>query len=304
MNVTLRQLRAFTALARTGSFTYAADSMHVTQSALSGLIKELEQALGVQVVDRTTRKIQLSEVGREFYPLIDKIIQDLDGVLEEVTNLKALKKGMVRIAVPQLMACTMLPEVIAEYRKVQPDVQIRLVDCGVESVVSRVLSGEVDVGLGPERTLTAGVNAATLFEMPFVLVFPKKHPLEKLKRITWADAVGFPFISLQGQFTERLSVDLHASVRDLTLTPSNEVAFMTTALSMVSANLGVAACLPYAESLVHRYQLQMRRLHDPEVMRKFYVFTRNGRSLSPAAESFNEFLFAYVAKQSWQGKTF
>ncbi|HVL75533.1 MAG TPA: LysR family transcriptional regulator, partial [Noviherbaspirillum sp.] len=55
MNVTLRQLRAFIALARTGSFTLAADSLHVTQSALSGLIKELEQAVGVQLVDRTTR---------------------------------------------------------------------------------------------------------------------------------------------------------------------------------------------------------------------------------------------------------
>lgn len=302
MNVTLKQLRAFIALARTGSFTLAADSMHVTQSALSGLIKEMEQTLGVQVVDRTTRKIQLSEVGREFYPLLDKILQDLDGVLEEITNLKALKRGVVRVAVPQLMACTLLPEVIAAYRNLHGDVQIRVVDCGVESVVSRVLSGEVDVGLGPERTLTAGIDATTLFEMPFVLVFPDKHPLRKLKRITWAEAVRFPFISLQGQFTERLAVDLHASFRDLTLAPSNEVAFMTTALSMVSADLGVAACLPYAESLVKRYQLQMRPLHDPEVTRKFFVFTRSGRSLSPAAESFMAFLFDFVNRQDWVAK--
>ena len=69
MNVTLRQLRAFCALAHTSSFTEAAGSLHVTQSALSGLIKELEQILGVQVVHRSTRKVQLSEAGREFYPL-------------------------------------------------------------------------------------------------------------------------------------------------------------------------------------------------------------------------------------------
>jgi DNA-binding transcriptional LysR family regulator len=299
MNVTLRQLRAFIALSRTGSFTHAADSLHVTQSALSGLIKELEQALGVQVVDRTTRKIQLSEVGREFYPLVDKIVQDLDGVLEEITNLKALKRGVVRVAAPQLMACTFLPEVIAAYRRAHPEVQIRLMDSGVESVVARVLSGEVDVAIGPERALASGVNAALLFEMPFVLVFPKKHPLEKLKRITWTEAVRYPFISLQGQFTERLAVDLHASFRDLSLTPSNEVAFMTTALSMVSADLGVAACMPYAESLVKRYQLQMRPLHDPEATRKFFVFTRNGRSLAPAAESFLAFLYQFVEGQGW-----
>jgi DNA-binding transcriptional LysR family regulator len=299
MNVTLRQLRAFVALARTGSFTHAADTMHVSQSALSGLIKELELGLGVRIVDRSTRKMQLSEVGREFYPLVEKIVQDLDGVLGDISNLKALKKGVVRVAAPQLMACTLLPEVIAAYKSAHPEVQVRLTDCVVESVQSRVLSGEVDFGIGPERDPTPEITARTLFEMPFVLVFPKNHPLESQQRISWADAVRFPFIALQGQFAERLTLDLHASFRDLTLNPSNEVAFMTTALSMVSANLGVTACLPYAGSLVKLFQLQMRVLHDPELTRKFLVFTRNGRSLSPAAQSFIAFLFEFVEEHEW-----
>ncbi|HJV80378.1 LysR family transcriptional regulator [Noviherbaspirillum sp.] len=297
MSVTLRQLRAFIAVVRTGSFTSAADSLHVTQSALSGLIKELEQTLGVQVFDRTTRRLGLSDVGKEFYPLVDKLVLDLDGALGEINNLKALKKGLVRVAVPQLMACTLLPEVIKAYRLQYPNVQVKLVDCGVESVVSRVLSGEVDIGVGPERDLVSGVDAMPLFEMPFMLVFPKKHPLEKKRRVSWADAMRYPFIALQGQFSEKLALDLHASFRDLTLSPSNEVTFMTTALSMVSADLGVAACLPYAESLVKLYQLQMRRLHEPEVTRKFFVFSRHGRSPLPAAESFVEFLLAFVERE-------
>lgn len=299
MNITLRQLRAFVALARIGSFTHAADSMHVTQSALSGLIKELELALGVRLVDRSTRKMQLSEVGCEFYPFIKKIVQDLDGVLGDITNLKALRKGIVRIAAPQLMSCTLLPEIIAAYKLEHPEVQICLTDCAVESVTSRVLSGEVDFGIGPERDPTPEITARTLFEMPFVLVFPKHHALEKQQRISWADAVRFPFIALQGQFAERLTLDLHAAFRDLTLNPSHEVTFMTTALSMVSANLGITACLPYAASLVKLFQLQMRLLHDPELTRKFLVFTRNSRSLSPAAQSFIAFLFHFVEKNEW-----
>lgn len=299
MNVSLRQLRAFVALARTGSFTLAADSLHVTQSALSGLIKELELMLGVRLVDRSTRRIQLSEVGRGFYPLVDKIIQDLDGVLGDIADLKSLKTGVVRIAAPQLMSCTLLPEVVAAYRREHPEIQVRLFDCVVESVSSRVFSGEVDFGIGPERDPLPGIAARTLFEMPFVLVFPEQHPLAAARRITWADAVDYPFIALQGQFTERLVLDLHASFRDLTLNPSNEVAFMTTALSMVSAGLGITACLPYAGSLVELYRLRMRLLHDPEVRRKFLVFTRDGRSLSPAAESFIAFLFRFVEQHEW-----
>lgn len=304
MNVTLRQLRAFVALVRTGSFTQAADSLHVTQSALSGLIKELEQGLGVRLVDRHTRKIELTEVGQGFYPLVGKILQDLDGVLAGIDDLKALRKGVVRIAAPQLVACTLLPEVIAAYRAAHPEVQIKLVDCEVESVLARVASGEVDFGIGPERATGPEIMARTLFEMPFMLVFPKKHPLEKHKRITWTDAVQFPFISLQGQFTERLALDLHVSLRNLTLNPSNEVAFMTTALGMVSAGLGVTACLPYAGSLVKLYRLQMRQLHAPEVMRKFYVYSRDGTSLSPAVESFMGFLFDFVQAHDWSGSEF
>lgn len=296
MNVSLRQLRAFVAVARTGSFTLAAESLFITQSALSGLIKELEQTLGLKVIDRSTRRIHLSDVGRNLYPLVDKILHDLDGILDEVASLKALKKGLVRVAAPQLMASTLLPEVIAAYARVHPEVTIRLVDCVVESVISRVFSGEVDFGVGPEREPNSDIAADTLFELPFMAVFPPGHRLAARTELRWADLMGHPFISLQGQFTERLTGDLRRAVRDLTLAPTNEVAFMSTALAMVSAGLGVTVCIPYAASLVRLYRLEMRPLSDPVVARRFYVFTRDGRSLSPAAESFRAFLHAYVAE--------
>lgn len=302
MNITLRQLRAFIAVARTGSFTLAAESLFVTQSALSGLIKELEQSLGVRLFDRSTRRIQLSDVGRGIYPLIDKILLDLDGVLEEVANLKALKTGVVRVAAPQLMACTLLPEVIAAFGKDFPNVHIRLIDCAVESVASRVFSGEVDFGVGPERDPNSDIDATPLFELPFHAVFPSGHALAARERVQWADLVDYPLITLQGQFTERLSVDLHNAMRELDLDPNTTVTFMSTALSMVAAGLGVTICIPYATSLVRLYQLEMRPLIAPEVTRRFYVFTRNGRSLTPAAEALRDYLFRHIREQADFGR--
>ena len=293
MNVTLRQLRAFLAVARTGSFTSAAEGLSVTQSALSSLIKELEGALGVRMVDRSTRRIQLSDIGRDCFPLMDKIVQDLDRVLAEVADVKALKKGMVRIAAPQLMSCTVLPEFIAAYNKARPEITIRLVDSLVEDVMSKVVTGEVDFGIGPERDTGSDVSTAQLFELAFVAVFPSGHALGAQTEVRWADLVAYPFISLRGLFAERITVDLSAAILDLTLTPSQEVAFMSTALSMVSNGLGVTACIPYAESLVQLYKLEMRPLREPEVKRRFFVLTRNGRALSPAAESALDFLFEF-----------
>ncbi len=267
----------------------------MTQSALSGLIKELEQTLGLRVIDRSTRKIRLSQVGRDLHPLIDKIVHDSDDVLDDVSNLKSLKTGLVRVAASQLMASTLIPEAIAAYAREQPAIRIKLVDCAVESVMSRVFSGEVDFGIGPERDPNSDITATPLFEAPFMAVFPPGHALGLLPKIGWSDLMRFPVVPLQGQFTERLAIDLSAKVRGAKLLPTNEVAFMSTALSMVNAGLGVTVCIPDAASLVRLYRLEMRTLGAPVLNRCFFIFSRREQSLSPAAISFMEFLFQYVA---------
>ena len=302
MNITLRQLRAFLAVARTGSFTLAAESLFVTQSALSSLIKEFEGALGVRVIDRSTRRILLSDIGSELVPLVEKVLQDLDQMVAGVADVKSLRKGLVRIAAPQLMACTLLTEFIAAYNKEHPAITIRLVDCGVEEVVAKVITGEVDFGVGPERDTSSEVAAETLFELPFVAVVPPGHPLAAQAEVRWADLAAYPFIALRGVFAQRISVDLHSSIFDLSLTPAHEVAFMSTALSMASSGLGVTACIPYAHSLVELYKLEMRPLRDPEVKRRFFVLKRNDRSLSPAAESVLDFLFGFC-RSRWPAES-
>lgn len=290
MNVTLRQLRAFVAVARTGSFTLAAESLFITQSALSGLIKELEQALGLRLFDRSTRRLQLSDAGSDLVTHIEKILLDLDGVIDEVGKLKALQRGLVRVAVPQLMACTLMPGLMASFRNDHPQVQLRLVDSLVEQVINRVFTGEVDFGLGPERPPNSDIEATQLFELPFMAALPRTHRLACQRELRWADLAGDPLITLQGQFTERLATDLGAARRNVTLEPANEVAFMSTALSMVAAGLGLTICIPYAAEMVQQYGLVLRPVVDPVVLRGFYIFRRRGRTLSPAAQRFHDFI--------------
>lgn len=322
MNPTLRQMRAFVALAKTGNFTLAAQSMHVTQSALSGLIKELEQTLTVRVVDRSTRRIAITDVGRELYPLFSQMIDDLDRALANIADRAQLKKGIVRVAAPQLMACTLLPGVIAAWQQRYPEVRISLADCQVESVTARVLSGESDLGIGPERDDAAQLETRELMTMPFEAVLPPAHPLLARasergaghapdRSIGWDELAAWPVIALRGQFTERLLADMHANshahahtnahadaqpgAREVTLKPAHEVSTMTTALAMVAAGIGVTICMPYAAALVRQHGLHTLPLADPVLTRRFFVYTREQRSLSPAAEAFIDFLLSYVA---------
>ncbi|WP_229421166.1 LysR family transcriptional regulator [Telluria antibiotica] len=348
MNPTLRQMRAFVALAKTGNFTLAAQYMHVTQSALSGLIKELEQTLGVRVVDRSTRRIALTETGNELYPLFSQMIDDLDRALANIADQAQLRKGIVRVAVPQLMACTLLPQVIAAWRERYPDIGVSLSDSPVEAVTTRVLSGETDFGIGPERDSAPQLEARELMEMPFEAVVPPDHPLARRRRVGWSDLAPYPLITLRGQFTERLLADMGGegeqatrrraagaagaagaaatagaagisgvvgtsgvssatgaqagrtnghrpdNVRDLALRPAHEVTYMTTALAMVASGLGITVCMPYAAPLVRLHGLRMLPLDAPVLTRRFFVYTREQRSLSPAAAAFSTFLFDWI----------
>ncbi|MBS0317765.1 MAG: LysR family transcriptional regulator, partial [Proteobacteria bacterium] len=147
IDVTLRQLRALLAVAKSGSFTRAAESMHITQSALSGLIRELESQLGVRLVDRSTRRAQLSEVGKTFHDMVAGLMRELDEALDNVDSLKRLRHGVVRIAAPQMMASTLMPEVISRFGAEHPDIEIHLADCGVEEVIQAVAAGKVDIGV-------------------------------------------------------------------------------------------------------------------------------------------------------------
>ncbi len=109
MNVSLRQLRAFVAVAELESFTGAAQQLHITQSALSLMIKDLESELGIRLLDRTTRSVRLAEAGHAFLPLVVGVLEDLERAIESVADLRDLKRGVARIAAPQLMSLTLLP---------------------------------------------------------------------------------------------------------------------------------------------------------------------------------------------------
>ena len=290
MNVTLRQLRAFMAVARMGSFTLAAQSLYITQSALSSLVKELEQTLGARLIDRTTRHVYLTEIGERLYPLLDGVLADLDGALRQALDQRDMKSGVVRVAASQLLASTLMPDLIAAFQVEHPLIHVRLIDTPVEAVMASVFSGEVELGVGPEREPNSDISSTRLFEGPFMAVFPSGHALDGRKSLSWADLMGERVITLKGQFTERLILDLRAVAPKLVFAPQAEVAFMSTVLSMVKAGLGIGLCIPYAAGLVELYGLQMQLLSGPEVYRSFEVFTRRGRTLSPAAQCLLDFM--------------
>jgi DNA-binding transcriptional LysR family regulator len=285
MNVTLRQLRAFAAVADSGSFTGAAKQFPLTQSALSLLVKDLETELRVRLLDRTTRAVRLSDAGQAFLPLVQGVLGDLERAIASVADLRDLKRGVARIAGPQLMSLTLFPTVLAQHRARHPGVQARIVECLMEQLEEKVLVGEADLGVGPERTVGPDIELVPLMQVPVMLVCPSGHRLARARRVTWKDVVAQPFVAQRGEYTARIQRDLHAWSKDLALRPTDEVTYLTTALSLVASGLGVTASPAHVRRLAGSFGLVMRPVVEPKMIREFCVFLPRRRPLTPAAQS-------------------
>src|SRR4051812_23779186 len=148
MNVTFRQLQAFAAVAAAGSFTRAAERLHVTQSAVSVLIRELEADLGIRLFDRTTRRVEITEAGIDFRAGAEKLIADMEHAVRHTHDLVERKRGRITVAAPPLLAAAFLPRTIQAFQRAYPGIRVALIDVPTDQIVSRVKSGEADLGVG------------------------------------------------------------------------------------------------------------------------------------------------------------
>ncbi|XJO12785.1 LysR substrate-binding domain-containing protein [Variovorax sp. UC122_21] len=289
-NVSLRQLRAFVAIADAGSFAAAARRLHLTPSALSLLIRDLERNVGVRLFDRTTRSTALALAGSEFYPLARQVLDDLSRALESTQDLEQKKRGTVRIACTPLFAATTLPEMIHRYRRRYPAIAVYVLDSLNQQATARVVSGEADLGIAPQRPTPPELLQQSLMRDRIRLVCPGDHPLAARTRVSWAQALQHPFVSLTPDFTNRLQADLFKHSDALALHPAHEVSFITTALGMVRGGFGITAQPSRVLPMLESFGLVSRPLTSPTVDRHLSLFCARARALSPAAESFRDFL--------------
>lgn len=293
-NVTLRQVRAFVAIADAGGFAAAARRLHLTPSALSLLIKELEANIEVRLFDRSTRSTELSIAGSEFYPLARKVLADLEQALVSTQDLQQKRRGTVRIACTPLYAATTLPELIRRYREQFPAVTVYFLDSLNQLALTRVASGEADLGVAPQRQAPAELVQQSLMQDRVWMVCRPDHTLARHKRVTWAQLLKHPFVSLTADFTKRLQADLFQHSSKLVLNPAHEVSYITTALGMVKSGFGVTAQPSRSLALLPAFGLVARPLIAPVVDRHLSLFYLNNRELSPAADSLRAFLLASV----------
>ncbi|MFT4267903.1 MAG: LysR family transcriptional regulator [Xenophilus sp.] len=283
--LSLRQMRAFAAVARAGSFTAAARQVNLTQSAVSMLVQQLEEALGLQLFDRGTT-VTLTEAGRQLLPLARRILDDLQQMAEGASDLRSLRTGLLRVVAPQMLACTWVAATLGEFETAHPDVGLRMTDATADAVVGAVHRGEAELGVGPERATGEDVTRSFLMDVPIRMVCAARHPLAQRRAVAWDELRDERWVIYSSEFNRHLERLLHAHDASLSMQTAAEVEYLTTALALVGVGTGLAAVPDYGRLFAPNFDVRFIELRAPEIRRPYYIYQRRGLALSPTAQAF------------------
>ncbi|HSW06607.1 LysR family transcriptional regulator [Aquabacterium sp.] len=290
MNVSTRQLRAFMSLAAERNFTRAAAASHLSQPAFSALIRQLEEAMGVRLFDRSTRHVALTVEGAEFEIAAQRVLAEFDAALSGMRERAERLRGRVSIALLPSLAADWLPGVLAGFRTAHPGIEMQVADVLSEPCIERVRSGLADFALAATRADTPELRAELFCSDDFHLVCPADHPLAKVRNPRPKDLAAWPFVHLSRTSSVRQYID--AATHPQTFPAVLEVDQLATVSGMVRAGLGISVVPALTLYQFRSPELVIRPIRWTGLTRRIYLVRRRDRGLSIAAQGFYEWVMA------------
>jgi len=283
--MTVKQLRAFLAVAQSLSFAVAGERLYLSQSALSLTIKALEEGLGGRLFSRNTRNVALTPEGEVLVPLARRLIADWDNAEDELRQRFTLQRGRVTLAAMPSFAGNLLPPILKTFRARYPQVNVTVNDVINEQVLEMVRDGQVELGVAFEPQQGSSLTFTPLYIDRFVAVVPADSPWVDQEQIDWPTLLTQPFITLQRPSTVRVMLEEHLRARDMSLPVEFESHQLATVGRMVASGLGVSAVPALCVGQMRELGARCITLCDPVVERAIGVLTKPGHELSAAAQA-------------------
>jgi DNA-binding transcriptional LysR family regulator len=238
--VEIRQLRAFVAIAESGTFTAGALRVHVTQAAISMQIRQLETEIGAKVFVRAPRHVILTEAGEQLLRRARHILREHDAALDEIAELAGAERGRLRIGSASAMVLTeQLPMILKELRKQHPAAEIAVTSGTSEVLVDQILAGEVDVAFVSLPVDERGIKTERLSEDQLVAIASPRHKLAKQRTVSAYTLAGERLIlGERGGNTRRL-IDQFFAQAGVTLRVAMELSRQQAIKRMVEEDMGV-----------------------------------------------------------------
>lgn len=309
VNANSRQLLAFLEVCRLGSFAKAAQSVHLSPSGLSMLVKELEEQIGARLFDRNTRALALTDAGRLLRPVAERIVEDLRALGAAVAGDEAAVRARLNIAATPMVSASLIPHVLRTFAEQQPGIRVQLDDVDVATVRSRVLEGRADIGLGFFVKPAVGLVREPLCKFELMRIGP---PVARCRGSThgrgrgrgrgtgtgtgteaiapasqpWDSLEALPLLSLPVDNPIQVLIEQHLARLGQAPEERRRANFIGTLVGMVEAGLGHAVIPSFALDECRRRGLRVAMLVEPAVQLDLFLVSRRGTRPKPAALEF------------------
>ena len=284
MNLSLRHMKAFSALVATRNFTRAAEQCNLTQSAFSALISNLESGLDVKLFSRNTRNVELTAEGEVFRNIVNNLLPETERALTEMRDQVLLRKGRVAIAALPTIFSAILPTVLAKFLSDYPGVELIIEDVANAACVELVRSRQVDFALCASAPTGLDLVIEKLASDTFYFVCKADHPLGGQKRLSTADVLKHPIIVFEKASSIRQHLD--ASIYPKQWTRAFQVNSLSTAAGLVSAGLAATIVPTLGLCQFNVHGLRAIPLTLPINQRDLCLLRRKDATESLAAQGF------------------
>lgn len=277
----LQQLRYLVAVARTGSFSRAASECRVAQPSLSQQVQKLEDELGEPLFQRSSKGAVLTAAGEGLLVRAERILREIDEACSEARDAGKRLRGRVQIGAIPTIAPYLLPQVLADFSKEHPDVELILHEDTTAQLVQKLASMELDLAIASLPLESSEVEARPLFTEELLLTLPRNHPLAKSKSITLRDLESERFILMKEGHclgAQALNICRQGKLEPNVVLRSAQI---DTIHALVNAGLGISLIPAMAAS--RKGDIVYRSLSKPTPTRVVAVCFRKGAYLSRAA---------------------
>lgn len=286
------QLRSFVEVVRQGGFTQAAKTLHATQSTISKQVAQLEQRLGVLLLERNGPHLRLTDAGTLVLRRADELLRLRQDLYSELDDLSQLARGELRLGLPLLGGEVMFAELFAAYRQRYPNIVVRLFEGGSKLMEEALLRGELDIG-GSLTPNDPALAFQPFCNEPLDVLLPEAHELAECDGIALAQLKDAPFLLYQQSFT--LNDRLLLACRQAGFTPrevgrSGQADFLA---ALVAAGQGVVLLPRIVARTLERPGLRRVPLVEPDLRWDIAFVWRQGAYLSRAAQAWLDLLKEY-----------
>ncbi len=297
-DLSARQLEAVLALAEYGSFIAAAARLRLSQPALTRMLQKLESELGVRLFDRSTRRVQITEAGREFAAVAERMLNDLGITVQSVREVAQERRGLVVVSCVMSVAGGVLPRMIAAYRAGRPGVEIHIREGIYASILDDVRSGVADFGISYVDELPDFAVGTPLGRETFHVVVPARHKLAKRRSVSLADLAEYPIVALPTESRTRRTIDAAAVTAGVQLRQRVAVTQIVTLMALVGAGVGVGVVPGGATRGPLVPGVKFIPLAEPRLIRRMGLITLREREATPAAAGLMALL-----RERWRKQT-